>query len=281
MRIILDGAGGMLGSEIYRKLNDDYDVMAFWHRQDLDLCNYKIVREVAEEADLWIHTAAMKDVDTAEKNEKESLRINTLATKNIALATGNVGIPIIHFSTSSVFDGHLNRSYNEFDPTHPLNYYGYTKLLAEENVKLYNRKHFILRVPLLFGAHGNPLTNPLLKMKELLDKGEKRIPYAIDQITNPTSCADVASAICCLITSDIYGTYHVCNIGEASRYDMHLYCANQLGYSKEYLQPVSAAVKFAPREKKVILDGSLFENTFNIKMRNWCDAMDEVIQECQ
>ena len=41
---------------------------------------------------------------------------------------------LIHFSTDYVFDGEKKDPYIELDNTNPINYYGKTKLLGEENI---------------------------------------------------------------------------------------------------------------------------------------------------
>lgn len=277
MKIIVDGTNGLLGSDIAKVLSEKHEVIELKGHEDCDLTDYEQVKKKIEEImpDVFIHCAGMKDVDDSERNPIGAYAINTLAPKNIALVTAKHNIKLFHISSGAVFDGELGRPYTEYDRTNPVNTYGHSKLLAETEVKTYNKKSFIVRVPLLFGHNGRRSGNPVYKMIDRLNAGENDLPYTTDQLSNPTYCEDIGKAIEVMLDSEAYGTYNVCNSGEVSRYDYFKYIAEHLGYDGNRLKPVLMGVKFARREKSVILDGTFFEKTFNYKMRSWTEAMDE------
>ena len=277
MKIIVDGTNGLLGSDIVKVLSSKHEVIEIKGHADLDLTDYQAVKSKVEEVrpDVFIHCAGMKDVDDAQRDPIGAYAINTLAPKNIAVVTNALGIKMIHISSGAVFDGELGRPYTEYDKTNPVNTYGHSKLLAENEVKAYNPKSFVVRVPLLFGHNGRKSTNPVYKMIDKLDAGENDLPYTTDQLSNPTYCEDIAKALEVMLDSEAYGTYNVCNTGEVSRYDYFKYIAEHLGYDGSRLKPVLMGVKFAPREKSVVLDGTFFEKTFHYKMRSWQEAMED------
>ena len=146
-------------------------------------------------------------------------------------------------------------------------------------MRYFNEKSFIVRVPLLFGAHGGIDRNPILKMKKRLEDGEKGLRYTTDQLSNPSYVLDLARAFEKLLDSDLYGTYNIGNNGEVSRYDYFRHIAMKLGFSGDELEPCLMGVKFAPREKSVVLDVTKFENTFGMKMRTWQEAMEDCVRE--
>ena len=61
--------------------------------------------------------------------------INTFGAKNAALAASKLDIPLIHISSDSVFDGETEVPYHEYDKTNPINTYGRSKLMAEQEVR--------------------------------------------------------------------------------------------------------------------------------------------------
>ncbi|MBQ1307544.1 MAG: NAD(P)-dependent oxidoreductase [Erysipelotrichaceae bacterium] len=281
MKIMLDGGNGLLGYDVAKILSAHHDTFVIKGRRDLDLNDFTALREKieSEKPDCYIHIAGIKDVDDAQRDPVGAYALNTIVPANIALVTGNMGIPMIHISTGGVFDGNTDKPYKEDDPVAPVNTYGNTKLKAEELVRYFNPKSFIIRVPLLFGAHGGKDRNPILKMLSRLEAGERGLLYTTDQISNPTYVVDIAYALEEVLESDKYGTYHLCNTSAASRYEYFSYIAHKMGYGDDATKPCLMGVKFAPREKNVVLDGSLFENTFHHPMRTWMEAMDDCIKE--
>ena len=67
-----------------------------------------------------------------------------------------VGAKVVYTSTDYIFDGKkdINSSYTEDDTPNPLNVYGKTKYLGEEEVRR-NPNHFVARISWVFGINGN------------------------------------------------------------------------------------------------------------------------------
>ena len=281
MKIIVDGVGGLLGSDVAAVLSKNHEVIAIHGRKQVDLTKFEEVKQLVElvDPDVFVHIAGMKDVDDSQRDPIGAYAINTLAPRNIAVVTGNRNKVMIHISSGAVFDGELGRPYTEFDQTNPVNIYGHSKLEAEELVRSYNHQSFIIRVPLLFGAHGSRLTNPIFRMIRRLEAGERGLQYTTDQLSNPSYTIDIAQAMEVLLGSEAYGTYNIGNSGEVSRYDYFKHIAQKMGYSGDELEPCLMGVKFAPREKSVVLDCRLFEETFHYRMRKWQEAMDDCIRQ--
>ena len=87
--------------------------------------------------DLIVHAAGFRMIDDAERNREMTLAINSFGSRNVALAADMLGIAMVHISSDSVFDGETDQPYNEYDRTNPVNIYGYSKLMAEQEVKTY------------------------------------------------------------------------------------------------------------------------------------------------
>src|SRR5207302_3099304 len=107
MRILVTGAGGMLGRDVVRAAEFvNHEVIALEH-SDLDVTDARRVqRTVARVApDAVINCAAWTDVDGAEADPGGAERLNANAAGIVATAAAEVGAPVVHPSTDYVFDG--------------------------------------------------------------------------------------------------------------------------------------------------------------------------------
>ncbi|MEA3254649.1 MAG: sugar nucleotide-binding protein [Candidatus Altiarchaeota archaeon] len=122
MKILLTGAGGLLGTSILNSCG--YDI----YPTRLDIRNRegvgKLVKEISP--DVIIHTAALTNVDYCETHKKEAWDVNVRGTRNIAEASRLVNSKMVYISTDYVFDGEQG-TYLEYDRPNPINYYGETK----------------------------------------------------------------------------------------------------------------------------------------------------------
>ncbi len=71
----------------------------------LDITDLKSVRETVlrTEPDAIVNCAAYNAVDKAEEDWKNAFLVNAIGPKNLAIAAGERGIPLMHFSTDYVF----------------------------------------------------------------------------------------------------------------------------------------------------------------------------------
>ncbi|MEK9578770.1 MAG: sugar nucleotide-binding protein, partial [Aquiluna sp.] len=79
-RILLTGAGGMLGSDLAQVLKD-HDVIAAT-RAELDITDADAVEEAVSGADLVVNAAAYTAVDDAETHRDEAFAINEQGPRN-------------------------------------------------------------------------------------------------------------------------------------------------------------------------------------------------------
>ena len=154
--ILITGASGMFGQDAAQLFFDSgYDVLKA-NKADLDVINLAQVREffAKNKIDFVLHAAAYTKVDDAETNEDLAFLINAKGAKNVAIASNEKLVPMIYISTDYVFDGEKGAPYLPSDKTNPLNIYGASKFMGEENVKKENPKHYIARTSWLYGKNG-------------------------------------------------------------------------------------------------------------------------------
>ena len=152
MRVLVAGAGGMLGSDVVAAAAARGDECIALTHTDLDVTDGGAVGfAVADRApDAIINCAAWTDVDGAETKEAQAHAVNADGAGNLARAAAEIGTPLLHISTDYVFDGTAPldgdgrpRPYVESDPTGPRSVYGSTKLDGERQVLAASRQHCV------------------------------------------------------------------------------------------------------------------------------------------
>ncbi len=213
-KLLIIGAHGQLGNALQAQFVDQ-EVIA-WDIPDLDISHREEVRKAvtAVRPDMVINAAAFTQVDLAETEQATAFRVNALGSRNVALATAELNIPLVHFSTDYVFDGYKNSPYHEFDRPNPLSVYGQSKLAGEELVQKTNCRHFVIRTAWLYHTVGK---NFPITICSRADQQEVRV--VSDQFGSPTYAPHLVAALPRLVETEAYGLYHVAGAGEASWYE--------------------------------------------------------------
>ena len=157
MKIIITGGAGYIGSHVVlAALDRGYEVTIF---DDLSNSNKSHVNPEANfhigstkskkdlenlfESNCYegvIHLAANKDVGESMENPRKYLKNNIVGSLNLLNKCIKHKIEYFIFSSSAAVYG--NPQYNPIDelhPINPINYYGYTKSMFEDNLKWYSQ----------------------------------------------------------------------------------------------------------------------------------------------
>jgi len=215
LKLLITGAQGQLGQALQAQFID-HEVVA-WGSHDLDIRQLVHVRKALNHIrpDMVLNAAAFTQVDHAETHQEAAYRGNALGPRNLALATHEQDIPLVHFSTDYVFDGQQSRPYHEFDRPNPLSVYGQSKLAGEEQVKTGNPRHFNIRTSWLYHVIGKSFPQTILRLAK---QGPVRV--VSDQFGSPTFAPHLAQAVSQLIATDAFGTYHLAGAGGTTWYDL-------------------------------------------------------------
>jgi dTDP-4-dehydrorhamnose reductase len=136
------------------------------------------------ELDLVLHAAAWTDVDGAEADPQGAAAVNVGGTQH----AGELGAPLVYFSSDYVFDGTKRTPYVESDAPNPQSVYGRTKLNGEAAA---GEDAWIVRTSWLFGWTGNNFVRTMLRL------GAERDEVAVvdDQRGSPTFVGHLAEAV--------------------------------------------------------------------------------------
>jgi dTDP-4-dehydrorhamnose reductase len=218
MRLLITGAGGMLGTEMVRAARQDgHDVVASSHAE-LDIVNAPACDAAipAARADTVINCAAFTDVDGAESDEGAATAVNGHGAGNVAHAAAKAGATIVQVSSDYVFDGASAEPYVESDPTAPLSAYGRSKLAGELAVAAaHPRGHAIVRSSWLFGAGGKNFVETMLRLGAERDE----VAVVTDQVGCPTWTGHLARGLIELCSTFAPGIHHMAGDGVTSWHD--------------------------------------------------------------
>ena len=205
-----------------------------------------------------------------------AFKVNALGPRNLALACEKIGARLIHVSTDYVFPGTANGgvALDECAVPAPISAYGQTKLLGEQYVERFCRRHFIVRTAWLYSAYGKNFVKTMVRLGQTHDK----ITVVNDQLGNPTNAVDLAYHILKLAVSHDYGIYHCTGNGICSWYDFACAIMQGAGLNCK-VEPVTSAEYAAANPASAnrpawsALENRMLRCTVGDEMRDWQDAL--------
>lgn len=275
MKVLVTGAGGMLGSDVVQEARaQNHEVVALAHA-DLDVADTAAVRaRIAEELpDAVVNCAAYTNVDGAEDDLRAATDINAHGARNVAEAAAIVGAAVVYPSTDYVFDGSKGEPYVESDPAHPLSVYGQSKLSGEHETARSSEQHFIVRSQWLFGTSGRNFVETMLSLAS--DHGE--VVVVCDQVGSPTYTGHLAEAIVRLLDTRAYGIHHIAAGGSCSWYDFAQEIFRQTGTACRAMSCTTEETgRRAPRPLQSLL-GS--ERDGALRLPDWQEGLASYLAE--
>lgn len=278
MRILITGAGGLVGSHLARAFPPD-EVAALRHH-DLDIADRDgvdaTVNRLHPEV---IFNCAVIGVDACEADPSLAERINVSGPLNLAIAAERIGSTLVHFSSNYVFDGERTsgQPYTIDDEARPINVYGATKLRGERAVTDSTTRALIVRTSWIFGAGKESF---LSTVAARLARGE-RVKAIHDTFASTTYVRDLVARVIELVRVERSGTYHVVNEGVCS-YDVFAREAARIaGLDEGAVEPVSESAhgRRAPRPRWTPMRCLSSERLGLAPMRPWQEALASFIRE--
>lgn len=243
--IIGTGLTGLVGSRIVSLLSDKYtftnlDITHPTHPVDITDEKSVELALAATDAKYLLHCAAYTDVTGAwnQSNDKTGscYRVNVLGTEHLAKSCARHGIHLLFLSTAYVFNGETSSPYVESDQPHPIEWYGQTKLLAEEVVRAQATAGWtVLRIDQPFRPDSFAKLDTAHRVLSQLLAGTLPPPFA-DHTFGPTYIDDLANVLDWCIQSSPQGIYHATS-GEAwTDFTFAQEIAHHLSYTGKILE---------------------------------------------
>lgn len=263
MKILVTGSNGLLGQKLSNCLQKDPSVQLIatarsksvitFSRGDfftLDITDKNAVQELLSttQPDVIINTAAMTQVDQCEDERQACWKHNVTAVENLIQACQVNHIHLVQVSTDFVFDG----SYGPLDESaqpNPVNYYGKSKLAAEEKVQESAISWSILRTVLVYGITNDmSRSNIVLWVKNSLEQG-KTIQVVNDQWRTPTLAEDLAMGCYLAAIKKVKGIYHISGEDFLSPYDIAIRTADFFKLDKSLIKPTDSTTFTQPAKR--------------------------------
>jgi dTDP-4-dehydrorhamnose reductase len=290
LKLLITGASGLYGSklaqlaldrgiEVYS--SDIQSLTVYGQFVELDITNRGRVEEVFKslKPDVVVHAATLTDVDKCELNKALAWKVNVDGTKNIADAAQTAETFVIYISTDYVFSGEKG-CYHEYDARDPVNYYGTTKVEAEEIIKALP-EYFIARPSVIYGATpAAGKVNFALWLLETLRKGE-RVRILTDQYNTPTLNSNLAEMTLEAAERHLTGIYHLCGASRVSRYEFATKLAEVFDLDKGLIDKALSEQFSWPAKRPMdsSLDTSKAQRNLKCKPLSIVDAFEQLKRE--
>ncbi len=221
-------------------------------------------------AETVVLTAAVSSVDYCEQHKEETFNVNVQGTKNVVAACKKNLSKLVFLSTDYVFDG-KKRNYSENDKPNPLQYYGATKLLGEQDVLGQLDDSLVLRVSSLYGFNSqkDKPCFPVFVINQLIQG--KQVNASL-QITCPTLIDDAANALIQLVKKNEKGIFHVVGADALSRIAVAKAVAMEFGLDSKLIKKTGDLHFVAMRPEDSSLSTKKL-NSVGIKMNDFKNGL--------
>ncbi len=227
-KVLIVGGRGMLASDFEKTaLAQGHDVLSLSH-QDLDITSPQSVQKTIQDfTPCCVLDAAGVDVDTCEIDPNHGYRTHTWGAMLLAQACERIGATFVYVSSCGLFGDDLV-FHSEYDSVVLKTKYSKSKYFGELEAKNWCRRVFIIRCGWLFGGTPDHRRNFVVqRIKEAQSKNV--INSAGDKYGSPTLTSDLSEKILQLLETNLYGTYHISNVGGCSRYEYTSFILHTFG----------------------------------------------------
>ena len=242
MKVVVTGAGGLVGRAIVKRLS----AVPLTHAE-LDITDAAAIRRVVSrhKPDLIVNCAVI-GVDECEENPSAANEVNVVGPALLAEAAEKSNIALLHFSTNYVFDGREKKIYVPDDAPNPINQYGRTKLTGECAIFFRCSRVFLVRTSWVFGAGKDSFMSTVHRR---LRAGEK-VQAATDVSASATYVEDLVDRVADITKRGQFGLHHIVNDGVLTREMFAREAARLVGASDDLIEPVTAREAYKARRPR-------------------------------
>lgn len=270
MSVLVTGAGGLVGSALVRT------GQAFGlDRSELDITDSAAVGRLLdiERPTAIINAAAQASVDQADVDPAWTARVNGEAPGMLARMAAQRGVRLVHLSTDYVLDApDRDRLTEDLDPK-PQSLYAESKLAGERAAL--EAGAVVIRLQWVYQPGSRGFFN---RAMTAMSRGES-VRLVTDQIGCPTPASLLAPALLQIAHSGPVGLFHLATQGEASAWEWMQAGASALGIPFVAEPALRSDFPGAHRPARSVLDSTKVEEAWGIRLPNWRDALQTVVDE--
>lgn len=285
-KVLITGANGQLGQEFIEFFVDKGINFVAKNSSELDITNDKMVDAVFSKfrPKVLINCAAYTHVDEAESalGAIKADNVNNLAIAKLIDACHKFNAKLVHFSTDYIYDGETKPTafYKEHDRPNPLNKYGLSKLLGDNELMASEIPFLLIRVAWLAGAFGANF----IKAIENKIRSHMQLSIVDDQLSTPSFTHDVVEKTWKLIISEQKGVFNVASSTACSRIDYTKEMLKIWGISEKVeIIPIKTSSLKAAATRPLItpLDTTMLAKTLGEPIKTWDILLQESLNIMQ
>lgn len=261
--ILVTGANGFVGSHFIEELSDHnlhaiatgstkesaIKLPANVHYQQMDFTNREEVEKVffAFKPHIVLHCGAMSKPDDCELQKEKAVLTNVEGTRNLLSEAASYQSHFIFLSTDFVFSGNKGM-YREEDQRAPVNFYGETKLQAEDAVIAYPFPWTIVRTVLVYGRSINGKATFIENIVAAVKRGEA-LRIFNDQVRTPTFVSDLVTGLLSIIQKRATGIFHLSGKDRMTVYDAAVNAIRVNDLDEKLITPIKEGDLAAPARR--------------------------------
>lgn len=286
--VLVIGSSGLVGSRFVELSHNRLHLLTPSHGL-LDVRNKTLLMEIVQQYHprVIVNFSTIINTDETEKERGDrngnAWQTNVVGVSHVVAACKASGAFLIQISTDAVFPGceDYPGPYHEYSPPQydgiGLNWYGYTKVIAEQETKQLGNQVAIIRIS---HAFGNPHSNKDL-VKKTVDDINTGCKMFLDQQFTPTFIDDLVHAIWTIANKQLSGIFHVACTNIVSRHVFSRYIAKKLHIQKKVI-PGTMKEFFAQKDRATRsrlggLQTSQTQKMLKLSFHFWRDAVDEYL----
>jgi dTDP-4-dehydrorhamnose reductase len=223
-KVLITGAQGLLGRQMASTFRDSGLLHVFSvSRSNVDLMKRDALFEYfqAIQPDYIVNCAGYTNVEKAEIAQGEAFSSNVTLVENLTDYCKDSGSVLYHFSSDYVFGGEYATPIHTDAPRSPLNYYGFTKMAAEDIVfNAIPGQSVVIRTSWLYGRFGKSFVS------QMIDKVNRNESARVvsDQFGSPTNTLDLSERVLDLVVNNTnHGLFHIVGESETTWFEVAEY----------------------------------------------------------
>lgn len=278
MRILLLGAGGLLGRHLAAELPRHGHALTALTHPEADITDaHRLDGLFRQPWDAVINAAAVCSFDRCESDPDATARVNRDAPLDLAERSHAHGAKFVQFSSDYVFEGTLDRPLTEEDVPSPLSAYGRQKADIEGGILQRCPHSLVLRISWLYGAGGKTF----MSMLPSLLASRESLRVASGKTGRCLYAPDAAAWTRLLLESPHTGLFNLVNGGDTSweRFahacTAEMHAAGMNACCREIIEVpyTELGANWAKRPRHSSLDISKLARAFPPGPRPWREAL--------
>ena len=267
MKLLVLGGSGLIGNALLKNSKNEFDILTTFYKNHISIKNVRSfqysfpndlnnLRELLEKEkpDVLVNTMGYSNIDFCELNKSDTEMLHVEVTEKICKICENIGTKQIFLSSDYVFDGEKG-NYSEDDVPNPVNYYGLSKLKAEQLI-LKNPINTVIRTSVIYDwDYRARFFNSVIKNLQ----NNQEINATTDVYNSVTFLDNLVESIFKVITLNQNGIFHVVDSACVNRFEFAEMIAKIFRLDKNLIKTASVQDEpknIAKRPKNACLNNS-------------------------